>query len=114
MVRSGTLLLPVSLLSRLALVGISCLWFPRGCTQHHQFIIDSLPNAEFPTVEPSSHELEVIRNPLHHRATTTQGVCQTLLDVVNNLLLPLQDFIPNPPPLPATILPTECYEVVNL
>ncbi|KAJ7847773.1 hypothetical protein B0H13DRAFT_2362292 [Mycena leptocephala] len=61
-----------------------------------QFIIDSLPNlSPVPNFQRWS------------RVAWTNDVQQTLVDVINNLFLTLQDFIANPPPLPATFLQTE-------
>ncbi|KAJ7895762.1 hypothetical protein B0H13DRAFT_2338733 [Mycena leptocephala] len=61
-------------------------------TTQAQFTIDSLHNAEFPTVEQSSHQLEAICKIL-----CTRGDPQLTDD----------DLIADPPPPPAAFLPTE-------
>ncbi|KAF7360009.1 Integrase catalytic domain-containing protein [Mycena venus] len=64
-------------------------------TTQAQFIIDSLPNAEFPAVERSSHQLKAIQ--------------QILCTIEDPQLTDeaLEDFIVNTPPPPATFLSKE-------
>ncbi|KAJ7109552.1 hypothetical protein C8R43DRAFT_1139657 [Mycena crocata] len=69
-----------------------------------QFVVDSLPNAELPAVERSSHQLgavwqivAVIDDPAF-----TDTAREELLAMVAALTLPLDNFIANPPP-PANV-----------
>ncbi|KAF7328064.1 Integrase catalytic domain-containing protein [Mycena kentingensis (nom. inval.)] len=74
-----------------------------------QFIVDSLPNAELAAAERAVHQLGAVRQivttldeeavPEDHR--------QVMVAAVETLLRPLEEFIYNPPPTPATRLTTE-------
>lgn len=69
-----------------------------------QFVVDSLPNAELPAVERSTHQLGAVRQIVSvlEDDSVTEAVRQELLDFIQELLTPLEDFITNPPP-PANV-----------
>ncbi|KAJ7865063.1 hypothetical protein B0H13DRAFT_1898816 [Mycena leptocephala] len=60
-----------------------------------QFIVDSLPNAELPAVERSTHQLQF-----------GELLLQLMTPELRRMLLsPLEDFLANPPPPPGASLP---------
>lgn len=74
-----------------------------------QFVVDSLPNAELPAVERSTHQLSAIRQivAIIDDDNITETHREELLAAVNDLLRPLEDFIANPPPPVAAFIPRD-------
>ncbi|KAF7371591.1 Integrase catalytic domain-containing protein [Mycena venus] len=72
-----------------------------------QFIVDSLPNAEIPAVERSTHQLGAVRRVVAviDDPAITEDIRETLIADVDKLLSPLEDFLANPPPPPGASLP---------
>lgn len=72
-----------------------------------QFIISSLPNVEQPAVERATHQLDAIRTILSNLndEKTSPEQASDLLEYINNLLLPLENFLNNPPPPPSSTIP---------
>ena len=78
----------------------------RVVTQAH-FIIQSLPNADLRTVERMASELDAIRCILvgmDDQYTTPEEISE-LIDLVDTLLHPLEQFISSPPPPANTHIP---------
>ncbi len=76
------------------------------CTQA-LFIIDSLPNAELAAVERAVHQLYAVRTiflSLDDLHLNSEDI-NISVDYINNVLMPLQDFLDNPPPPPSSSLP---------
>ena len=74
-----------------------------------QFIIDSFPDMDSAAVEHIVHQLIAIYTILHSfhdpaGATSVEDIEQ-LLTLVNEFLLPLENFLAHPPPAPSAHLP---------
>lgn len=74
-----------------------------------QFIIDSLPNVELPSAERAVNQLSAILNILSQidNSTTTPEEIMGLMDYINKLLDPLEQYVQNPPPHPSMNIPTQ-------
>jgi len=72
-----------------------------------QFIVDSLPNAELPAVERSTHQLGAVQKivAVIDDPAISDAAREELMATIHTLLTPLEDFIENPPPLPNLSLP---------
>lgn len=76
-------------------------------TREARFVVMSIPNADRTAVERFIRQLESIRRilvNLDDRYLTQDDIAE-MITQVNNLLDPLEEFIDNPPPHPASYLP---------
>jgi predicted DNA-binding protein (UPF0251 family) len=78
-------------------------------TQEAWFVVTSLPNAELDAVEMSIHRLEAIRTILANLDDPhcTPESRQHLTDYVNGLLVPLEQFLHTPQPIPSAFVRRE-------
>lgn len=76
-------------------------------SQEAQFIVDSLPNAEQKAVERVTHQLSAMRTILStlDDPHSDPESLEALMNFVQDLILPLDDFLLNPPPPASTHIP---------